>query len=200
MNKTKRVFCPFCARPLHTSQGISSHIQQTGCNKQSGLVPLLSYLSALGSNRPLPPESSVQPDTDNRQSNDTLPSESSIQPDTVDPRSYGYVQLQEPISNEPFTIPYPEAARVLGPGKTALDLFNEDHFSEYRQTNLYYPFASKAEWEVAQYLIKSPLSLADIDEFLKLELVSQPVICPVLFCSTLTIFLGKKDEPLFQNC
>ncbi|KAE9384833.1 hypothetical protein BT96DRAFT_841644, partial [Gymnopus androsaceus JB14] len=60
-----------------------------------------------------------------------------------------------------------------GYGKTALDLFDEDRFSDQRRHNLFYPWASKVEWELAQYLLKSPLSLADIDEFLKLELVAK---------------------------
>ncbi|KAE9383333.1 hypothetical protein BT96DRAFT_844117 [Gymnopus androsaceus JB14] len=81
--------------------------------------------------------------------------------------------LSEPADEGPYTVEYQGAARVVGYGKTALDLFNEDRFSDHRRLNLYYPWASKGEWEVAQYLLKSSLSLADIDEFLKLELVEK---------------------------
>ncbi|KAE9405063.1 hypothetical protein BT96DRAFT_988891 [Gymnopus androsaceus JB14] len=66
---------------------------------------------------------------------------------------------------------YPGAACMQGYGKTALDLFDEDWFPDQRRHNLFYPWALKVEWELAQYLLKSPLSLADINEFLKLELV-----------------------------
>jgi len=66
---------------------------------------------------------------------------------------------------------YPGAACIQGYGKTALDLFDEDQFSDQRRCNLFYPWALKVEWELTQYLLKSPLFLADIDEFLKLELV-----------------------------
>lgn len=79
--------------------------------------------------------------------------------------------LPEAAGNQPCTVEYPGAAEVLGYGKTAIDLFDEDRFSYLRRFNLFYPWASKGEWEVAQYLLKSSLSLADIDEFLKLELV-----------------------------
>lgn len=70
-----------------------------------------------------------------------------------------------------YTVEFPGAAQVLGYGKNAVDLFDEDQFSDLRKFNLFYPWASKGEWEVAQYLLKSSLSLADIDVFLKLELV-----------------------------
>jgi hypothetical protein len=40
------------------------------------------------------------------------------------------------------------------------------------QKNLYYPFASRDEWELAAFLLRSDLSLASIDSFLSLKLVS----------------------------
>lgn len=57
-------------------------------------------------------------------------------------------------------------------GQTFLDLFDADEFAEYRNENLFYPFASKEEWEIADFLLRSPLSMAAIDMFLKLPLVS----------------------------
>ncbi|KAG1849723.1 hypothetical protein F4604DRAFT_1883751 [Suillus subluteus] len=56
-------------------------------------------------------------------------------------------------------------------GKTFLDLFDVDKYTECRVDNLYYPFASKEEWEVADYLLHLSLSMAAIDEFLKLSMV-----------------------------
>ncbi|KAG1906124.1 uncharacterized protein F5891DRAFT_975575 [Suillus fuscotomentosus] len=57
-------------------------------------------------------------------------------------------------------------------GLTFLDVFDADEFAEYRKDNLFYPFASKEEWEVADYLLRSTLSMAAIDEFLKLHMKS----------------------------
>lgn len=54
-------------------------------------------------------------------------------------------------------------------GSTLLDVFDADEFAEYRKDNLFYPFASKEEWEVADYLLRSSLSMAAIDEFLRLH-------------------------------
>ncbi|KAG1787146.1 uncharacterized protein HD556DRAFT_1449075 [Suillus plorans] len=56
-------------------------------------------------------------------------------------------------------------------GLTFLDVFNADEYAEYRKDNLLYPFASKEEWEVAGYLLRSSLSMAAIDEFLKLRMI-----------------------------
>ncbi|KAG2028780.1 hypothetical protein BDR03DRAFT_1019358 [Suillus americanus] len=56
-------------------------------------------------------------------------------------------------------------------GSTFLDLFDADEYAECRVDNLYYPFASKEEWEIADYLLRSSLSMAAIDEFLKLSMI-----------------------------
>ncbi|KAG1895084.1 uncharacterized protein F5891DRAFT_1194595 [Suillus fuscotomentosus] len=57
-------------------------------------------------------------------------------------------------------------------GLTFLDLFDADEYAEYRKDNLFYPFASKEEWEIADFLLRSPLSMAAINEFLALPIVS----------------------------
>ncbi|KAG1868721.1 hypothetical protein C8R48DRAFT_598563 [Suillus tomentosus] len=61
-------------------------------------------------------------------------------------------------------------------GSIFLDLFDADEYAECRVDNLYYPFASKEEWEVADYLLHSSLSMAAIDEFLKLSMVSERLL------------------------
>ncbi|KAG1786632.1 uncharacterized protein HD556DRAFT_1248030 [Suillus plorans] len=56
-------------------------------------------------------------------------------------------------------------------GVTFLDLFDADEYAEHRKENLFYPFASREEWEVADFLLHSPLSMAAIDQFLGLPMV-----------------------------
>ena len=63
-----------------------------------------------------------------------------------------------------------------------MDLFGEDEYAERRKTIPYYPFASQPEWEMASYLLKSGLSMAAMDEFLKLQLVSLVVSLKYLTC------------------
>ena len=64
-----------------------------------------------------------------------------------------------------------ESSKIFGNGETYLDLFDEDEYADARQTNLYYPFASQPEWELASFLLKSDLSRVAIDQFLKLQFV-----------------------------
>jgi hypothetical protein len=67
---------------------------------------------------------------------------------------------------------YPGAAAVfVQRQKTFLDRFDQDQFSHERCSNLYYPFASRADWEFGLWLTRSSLSMAAIDNMLSLELV-----------------------------
>ncbi|KAJ3765392.1 hypothetical protein FB446DRAFT_795094 [Lentinula raphanica] len=61
------------------------------------------------------------------------------------------------------------AAAVVLAGRTALDEFNDDRFAEQRKTNLYYPFTSRKEWQLANWLLTSSLTMAEMDGFFKLE-------------------------------
>jgi hypothetical protein len=63
------------------------------------------------------------------------------------------------------------AAEIFGRGESFTDVFNNDKYADRRDDNLYYPFASKPDWEMASFLLRSTLSMAAIDEFLSLELV-----------------------------
>ena len=71
----------------------------------------------------------------------------------------------------PCTIHFPGAGKVVSCGATYLDDFNDDRFSEERKENLYYPFSSRPEWEMASFLLNSSLSMQEIDHYLQLELV-----------------------------
>jgi hypothetical protein len=66
---------------------------------------------------------------------------------------------------------YPGAAETYGPGQTFMDRFDADPYAQHRESNLYYPFASKQDWEIGAFLERSRLSMAAIDEFLSLEMV-----------------------------
>ncbi|KAG2051089.1 hypothetical protein BDR06DRAFT_1061819, partial [Suillus hirtellus] len=42
-------------------------------------------------------------------------------------------------------------------GTTFLDIFDADEYVDCRKDNLFYPFASRNEWEVADFLLRNPL-------------------------------------------
>ncbi|KAG1820112.1 hypothetical protein EV424DRAFT_1347202 [Suillus variegatus] len=63
------------------------------------------------------------------------------------------------------------AAKVHARGLTFLECFNDDVYAHHRNENLYYPFASFQDWELASFLLSSTLSMAAIDHFLAIELI-----------------------------
>ena len=63
------------------------------------------------------------------------------------------------------------AGKTYSAGEIFMDHFNADTYAEYQKMNLYYPFASRKDWEIAAFLESSNLSMAAIDKFLSLELV-----------------------------
>ena len=71
-----------------------------------------------------------------------------------------------------YTEVYPGAAQTYGKGPTFMDGFDGDEHAAMREDNLYYPWASQPEWELASFLLRSSLSMAVIDQFLSLKLVS----------------------------
>ena len=63
-----------------------------------------------------------------------------------------------------------------------MDKFNSDEYALARIQNLYYPFDSKDEWELASFLLLSNLSQSSINKLLSLALVSfKPTRCQSLF-------------------
>ena len=68
---------------------------------------------------------------------------------------------------------FPGAAKTFqSESHTFLHEFDQDHFSKERRGNLYYPFASRADWQFGLWLTRSGLSLAAVDSLLSLALVS----------------------------
>jgi hypothetical protein len=79
-------------------------------------------------------------------------------------------------ASEPETVEFPGAGITFGKGRTFLEEFGDDPHAKERATNLYYPFASKGEWELASFLLLSNMSMANITKFLSLKLVSTIVV------------------------
>ena len=75
-------------------------------------------------------------------------------------------------SSRCFVQEYDGATITFGPGMTFMQQFECDEFAEECTQNLFYPFASRAEWGFAAFLLCSDLSLATLDTFLSLHLVS----------------------------
>ncbi|KAG1855876.1 hypothetical protein C8R48DRAFT_776244 [Suillus tomentosus] len=66
---------------------------------------------------------------------------------------------------------FPEPPLAYEDAYTFLELFDADENSVYRKTNLYYPFSSRRDWQLAAWLLRSGLSMGKIDSFLSLEMI-----------------------------
>jgi hypothetical protein len=70
-----------------------------------------------------------------------------------------------------FIEEYEGVAKEYGAGTTLMKEFDSDQYTKERVANLYYPFASRDEWELASFLLRSGLSKTSITSFLSLTLV-----------------------------
>ena len=89
------------------------------------------------------------------------------------PQSNQQNEISHPYS-ETSTAPtevFPGASKIYGKDKSFMDVFDADQHAHHHVENVFYPFASKQDWEIASWLGKSNLSMALINEFLSLELV-----------------------------
>ncbi|KAI6019708.1 hypothetical protein F5J12DRAFT_904126 [Pisolithus orientalis] len=78
----------------------------------------------------------------------------------------------------PTTDDFEGAAKMFGLGPTFMDKFNSNQFSNLWASNLYYPFNSHNEWELASWLLRSGLSMRAIDSFLSLSIISLSLFSP----------------------
>ena len=115
----------------------------------------------------------------------TLPME--VDSEALDAQRNNDSLLQPSATPYPFfKETHPTASNIYGIGHTFMDVFEKDQYAQRRVEQLYYPFASKDEWELASFLLRSNLSMASIDKFLKLNLVgASPVSFYFSLCSSL---------------
>ena len=66
---------------------------------------------------------------------------------------------------------FPDAGFVYGRSGGYMGTFYNDKYANEHNSNPYFPFQSKGEWELASFLSGSGLSMKHIDEFLSLSIV-----------------------------
>jgi len=162
--------CPRCGKRCKTDEKVVRHLNQPG----SSCAKLIDDLISI----PLPLQGQVQDlpldgDQDGADMgfahDDYYPTESSNDIEiALNDQDPSFFNIQGSQYREDFA----GAAKVYGTGETFMGKFDSDGFAEQREKNIYYPFASKVDWEMAAFLLRSRMSMAMIDDFLKLELVS----------------------------
>lgn len=94
----------------------------------------------------------------------------------VDDMPLGDEQRNVPTPDTATLENFPGASLSYPGGKTFMDEFFADQHGALRNDNLFYPFASQQDWQIASWLLRSRLSMAAIDAFLALDLVSETLI------------------------
>jgi hypothetical protein len=74
------------------------------------------------------------------------------------------------------SIKFPNAGHVFNHSDGFMGDFHADKFSGERSQNVFYPFSSKGEWQLASFLSRTGLSMRFVDEFLSLDMVSLPFL------------------------
>lgn len=153
--------CPRCGKAFNDENQVQRHISQpqSKCNRNEfQFVNPIELLHRAGL------ETRVDQD-----SCDDSASVESVSMESASNLEDGMLEMADGPAKEYFE----GAAKIYGNnGRTFLKAFDEDQFADIRWSkNLYYPFSDLAEWDLAQFLLTSPLSMADIDRFLSLTLV-----------------------------
>jgi hypothetical protein len=161
------VRCPRCGKKYKDQTSLLQHMNQPISSCLTHYEERINLATALQSDPPISEsddidQQSFEPphfmDTSEDYSHSSLSSSASKNPED---------------KQNPFNIKkHPTSGSVYGRGETFMDQCNKDRFTEMRKGHLYYPFASRDEWELASFLLRSNLSMAAVDRFLKLQLVS----------------------------
>lgn len=194
--------CPQCCRKFKDSRAVLSHINQPTAScfgyqeKKRSLSDELEHYRhrkrpritepLLSSDTTLHPEQ--QPQDDNGARFNTVP---------VEPEDLGGLDVENPPVDERnfFVEKFPGAAEIFGASATFMDQFDQDPYSMERINNIFYPFASRSEWELASYLLRSDLSMASLDKYLSLTLVRPTII---QYMSPNNISTGQAAKAVLQ--
>ena len=163
--QTQQPRCPSCGKRFNNILRHLNH-QQSKCAGwfNAALPHHGSLLHRHGHSTEDPVDFPILDDTSNTQQSLHF----SILDDSSDAQ-----QSLPPSHHQPHVhcVEFSGAAKTYGRVKTFMDWFNDDRYSGFRTTNIYYPFVGKGEWELGSFLLSSGLSMKKIDKFLQLKMV-----------------------------
>ena len=158
--------CPSCGKGgFATHDAVSRHMSQprSGCSTWSdGLIRICEDLS-------MDPDGSNHRHTTHEQLGQGIVDE--FGPCQVDGDEEMLDTADEDDSESNPIEYFPGAAQAFQGGSTFLNKFAADEFSNHRSSNTYYPFASRGDWQMGSWLLRSGLSMSAINTFLSLDLV-----------------------------
>ncbi|KAJ7910233.1 hypothetical protein B0H13DRAFT_2232945 [Mycena leptocephala] len=184
---TKPHYCPICCTRFTNRQNCLRHMNQPHGRCHASLHPavlkagqtITEKYKLLDSQNEEQAEEPFENMMDTSDTNDDR--EQSPPQDTgfydydphLDDDSHWDDEPNVPAPNSPHREYYKGAAKTYGRADTFMDIFRQDKYAKDRENNVYYPFASADEWELASYIIRSNMTVAATDEFLKLRLTAK---------------------------
>jgi hypothetical protein len=171
-------YCQRCGKKFHDTARVLNHMNQPISSCRTYYEELLQIAETAGC-RPELVQSSDRPHEMDGSAGGSSRSSPISRPHTpmVTDEDPMIDTTSESSPNSPFfTEFYPGASKIFGSGPTFMDNFDNDEFSKERQVHSHYPFSSKEEWHMASFLLRSGLSMAAMDQFFKLELVSDLLV------------------------
>ena len=176
--------CPSCGKHFSNDSLVLRHMNnpRTSCESWSKFLESMRGLEQ-------PNRSANRHPASNDQTNDSNNYETTGDREDTDDLSTATTARYEDT--------HPNASSVLGSGPGFMDRFDTDPHAEKRVGNIYYPFLSKEEWNLASWLLCSGLSMRAIDDFLALPIVS------LYMCVTSAPLIGGQDPAaltLLHDC
>jgi len=173
--------CPRCGKRCKSDEKVIRHLNQPRSSCANLIDDLISISAPFDDFRPGQAEDSDEDSDTESFAGDGI-TEGVTDDINMDQQDFDIAMGQQDlgfVDNEEgsaYREEYPTAARVWGKGETFMEKFNQDRFAHEREKNMYYPFASKDDWEMASFLLRSGLSMALIDDFLSLQLVHATLV------------------------
>ena len=174
--------CQRCGKKFQDTARVLNHMNQPYSSCRTYYEEVVQIAEALShhpqpsgaqSSRAYQPEDQPGMDQPMDQSSDSPPPEPPMVVEDATATIDSKLNTTPPPCASPFSAEfYPGASTIYDTGPTFMDNFDKDQYSKERRECLYYPFATKDEWQMASFLLRSGLSMAAMDQFFKLELVS----------------------------
>src|SRR5215470_3558925 len=153
--------CPRCAQKFASQRKVVAHMSQPKVTCRENLCDLVQF--SMGRQRQ-PSQSPVLSDlSPGTFSNDVGMADPSYFPE--DPMQEGENPQMAPSVDaglntaESCKEEYTGAAASFARGPSFMDKFDSHGHAHLRKENLYYPFASQQDWEMALFLLRSSLSI-----------------------------------------
>ena len=177
--------CPKCLKHFDTTKSVTLHRAQprSTCNIDNDWRTEVVSATTTQDQRLI---EGRFPSPFNMPTYDFLPTPE-IDQDYIGPDTFSNSRENRPLSPTSFTesllpqasddvgrvvVYFSGAGLVYKIGATFINQFYADPYSAYWQINIFYSFSDLNNWQMANFLLTSKLSMSTVDKFLSLEVVS----------------------------